>query len=325
MTTPRKIRWLIAHQPQELFVRTAKAFSDELNKTCKDELEVEILTYPEYREKYNAIDGLDILEDYNHAELDKGITAFWKALFDSEIEMSQIQVGQVGELHSDFHAIDLPFIFDDHNHVKEVLEGPIGQEMCSTLGKKSGVTGLAFTYSGGYRVIGSNEPITSIQELEGLRIIVQNPLTLGTTIESMGGKAIAVPPSLWNKHDVLSENQASAIETTYLRFDGKHVLKTNHSMFMTTIVVSNKFWDSLTDKQQDAFKKAALVASRREREWSVQDAETYEANAKTNGVTITEISEQDQETLKRKSQITYVKTKHFFTPDLITRIRKRLN
>ena len=30
MTAPRKIRWLIAHQPQELFVRTARAFSEEL-------------------------------------------------------------------------------------------------------------------------------------------------------------------------------------------------------------------------------------------------------------------------------------------------------
>jgi hypothetical protein len=42
--TPRKIRWLIAHQPQELFVRTARAFSEELNKHCAGELEVEILT-----------------------------------------------------------------------------------------------------------------------------------------------------------------------------------------------------------------------------------------------------------------------------------------
>lgn len=325
MTTPRKIRWLIAHQPQELFVRTAKAFSEELNKQCAGELEVEILTYPEYAAQYGSIDGLDAIEDYNGDNLDKGIKAFWNALFNSEIEMSQIQVGQVGELHSDFHAIDLPFMFDNHEHVKEVLEGPIGQEMCSALGKKSGVTGLAFTYSGGYRVIGSNQPITTIEELEGLRIVVQNPLTLGTTIESMGGEAIAIPPNLWNKYDVLGNGTADAIETTYLRFDGKHILKTNHSMFMTTIVVSNKFWDSLSEKQQAAFKDAALVASRREREWSVQDAETFEQNAVANGVTITEISKEDQEILKRKSQLTYIKTVGFFSPNLVSSIRRSLH
>lgn len=324
MNQPRKIRWLIAHQPQELFVRTARAFSEELAKHCNNEIEIEILTYPEYREKYCELPGLEVL-DQKDVSLDSGIEAFWRALFDSQVEMSQMQVGQVGELHTDFHALDLPFLFDDHDHVSQVLEGPVGQELCATLGKKSGVTGLAFTYSGGFRVIGSNDPIAGVDELQGLRIVVQNPLTLGTTIESMGGKAIAISPGLWNKYDVLSKGTADAVETTYLRFNGKHVLKTNHSMFMTTIVVSNKFWDTLTESQQQAFRQAALVASRKEREWSIQDGETFEANAVKNGVTITEISKEDQLELKKKSQITYVKCKHYFSDKLITRIRKRLH
>lgn len=324
MTTPRKIRWLIAHQPQELFVRTARAFSEELNKTCASELEVEILTYPDYREKYGAIPNLDTL-DQPDIDIEPAIKSFWQALFDSEVEMSQIQVGQVGELYSDFHALDLPFVFDDHDHVSETLEGPIGQELCRNLGQKSGVTGLAFTYSGGYRVIGSDTPILTLEELQNKRIVVQNPLTLGTTIESMGGKAVPVPPNLWNKYDLIGKGEADAVETTYLRFNGKHVLKTNHSMFMTAIVVSNKFWDSLTEQQQQAFRLAALVASRKEREWSIQDGETFEHNAQANGVTITEISAADTEKLKKKSQITYVKSKYFFSDNLITRIRKRLH
>ena len=324
MNQPRKIRWLIAHQPQELFVRTARAFSEELAKHCNNEIEIEILTYPEYESKYGKIPDLEAVDRYEE-DHGKGIAAFWQALFNSDVEMSQIQVGQVGELHTDFHALDLPFLFDDHDHVSQVLEGPVGQELCATLGKKSGVTGLAFTYSGGFRVIGSNDPIAGVDELQGLRIVVQNPLTLGTTIESMGGKAIAISPNLWNKYDVLGKGTADAVETTYLRFNGKHVLKTNHSMFMTTIVVSNKFWDTLTESQQQAFRQAALVASRKEREWSIQDGETFEANAVKNGVTITEISKEDQLELKKKSQITYVKCKHYFSDKLITRIRKRLH
>ena len=94
---------------------------------------------------------------------------------------------------------------------------------------------------------------------------------------------------------------------------------------MTTIVVSNKFWDTLTAGQQEAFQKAALVASRKERDWSVADGERFEADAVKNGVTITSISEQDTVALKKKSQITYVKCRDFFSPNLITRIRKRLH
>lgn len=323
MNTPRKIRWLIAHQPQELFVRTAQAFSEELKKYSNDELEIEILTYPEYCEKYSTIPDLDKLQDeiIDESEVNKGIDAFWKALFDSQVEMSQIQVGQIGRLYSDFHALDLPFLFEDHDHVTETLEGAIGQELCANLGQKTGVTGLAFTYSGGYRVIGSDEPIMSVEDLQGLRIVTQNPLTLGTTIESMGGKAITITPVLWNKYDLVGRGEADAVETTYLRFNGKHVLKTNHSMFMTTIVVSNKFWATLTAEQQSAFQKAAAAAARLERKWSIEDAAKYERDAEKNGITITEISDQDQQELKRKSQLTYFKTKYYFSQDLVKRIR----
>jgi TRAP-type C4-dicarboxylate transport system substrate-binding protein len=324
MNQPRKIRWLIAHQPQELFVRTARAFSEELKKHCGDELEIEILTYPEYCARYQEIPGLDVL-DQKDVSLDAGVKAFWNALFDGDIEMSQTQVALIGELYSDFHALDLPFLWEDHDHVSRTLEGPIGQELCANLGKKSGVTGLGFTYSGGYRVIGSNDPIASVEDLQGLRIVVQNPLTLGTTIESMGGEAKVVSPGLWNKYDLIGKGEADAVETTYLRFNGKHVLKTNHSMFMTSIVVGNKFWGTLTDTQKEAFQKAALYASRKEREWSVEDGKKFERDAAANGVTITEISEEDRAALKKKSQITYVKCRDFFSPNLITRIRKSLH
>ena len=321
MNNPRKVRWLIAHQPQELFVRTAKAFKEELIKQGLTSIDLEILTYPEYCEKYSPIANLDKMSDYNDENFDQGFKAFWQALEDSAVEMSQVQVTRIGDRYSDFDAIDLPFIFDDHDHVNRVLEGKIGQELCAELGRRTNVTGLAFTYSGGYRVIGSNEPINGIDDLEGLKIIVDKPSTLGTTIESIGGQAVAIPPYLWKKYDVLDSNLGEAVETTYLRFDGKHILKTNHSMFMTTILVSNKFWNTLTDDEQVIFQKASLEAARKERQWSIEDAEKFESQAKQNGVSIVDISDKDRNTLKRKAQMTYVKYKYHFSDDLIKRIR----
>jgi TRAP-type C4-dicarboxylate transport system substrate-binding protein len=321
MNNPRKVRWLIAHQPQDLFVRTAQAFKEELLSQGLDTIEIEILTYPEYSEKYTPIEGLDTMQDYNDENYDQGLKAFWKALEDSTVEMSQVQVNQVGELYSDFDAIDLPFIFDDHDHVSRVLEGEIGQELCTELGRRSPVTGLAFTYSGGYRVIGSNEPITGINDLQGLKIVVQKPLTLGTTIESMGGEAVTIAPNLWNKFDVLNNGIGQAIETTYLRFEGKHILKTNHSMFMTTILISNKFWKTLSESEQNIFRKAAFAAARKERQWSIDDAEKFEQAAADNGIKIIDISQEDRKILKQKSQLTYAKCKYHFTDGLIKRIR----
>lgn len=328
MTNTRKIRWLIAHYPQELFVRTARAFKEELAKHCGNELDIEILTYEDYKQNYAEIPGLEemkyqVLDD---AKRKIGLDAYWNALFDGQIEMSQMQINNVGELNSDFWALDLPFMFEDHDHVQRVVEGPVGQKLCRELGEKSGVTGLAFTYSGGFRVIGSPEPICTLEDLLSKTVAVQNPLSLGDTLEHMGGKYLPTPVGLWWKQDPMMEGQADAVETTYLRFDdlsGKHILKSNHSMFMTTIVISNKFWGTLTPGQQEGFRKAALAASRQEREWSVEDAATYEATAKERDITIHDMSESDREKLKKQSQKTYFKFKHAFSNGLIQDIREQ--
>ena len=131
MNNPRKVRWLIAHQPQDLFVRTAKAFKEELVKQGLTSIDLEILTYPEYCEKYTPIAGLELIDDYNNENFGQGYDTFWKALEEGDIEMSQTQVGRIGDRYNDFDAIDLPFIFDNHDHVSRVLEGEIGQELCS--------------------------------------------------------------------------------------------------------------------------------------------------------------------------------------------------
>ena len=60
-------------------------------------------------------------------------------------------------------------------------------------------------------------------------------------------------------------------------------------------------------------------------QWSVEDAEKFEQNAVVNGVSIVEISDEDREELKRKSQLTYHKTKYWFSTDLVKNIRQRLH
>ena len=327
MTEKRTIRWLIAHQPEELFLRTANAFANELKKLGEHSLEVDILTYPDYAAKYGEIPDLSgmKLNPDDEESFEKGLSRFWQALSNSEIEMSQMQVVRVADLCTDFYALDLPYLFDDHDHATRVLDGEIGKELCHKLAENSGVRGLAFTYSGGYRVIGSVKPLQTLQDVVDSHIAVQNHLSLAKTLEDMGGQYSMTSPNLWHKHDPLGPNEdCDAVETTYLRFEhtrGKHVLRTNHSMFLTTIVVSNKFWDSLTEDQRKNFTIAAERAAKIERQWSIEDAEKYEKNTEKYGITIRDLPESDKEELRRRSQIAYHKSKYLFTPGLVKRIR----
>lgn len=325
MTQPIRVRWLIAHQPQELFLRTAQAFQRELDRTIPGEIEIEILTYPDYAAKYGEIPNLDGLNQEETSEkVPQALTAFWDCLRNGAFEMSQIQVNRIGDICKDFYALDLPFLFEDHDHVSRVVDGEIGRELCARLTEQTDIRGLGFTYSGGYRVIGSNHPIATLDELQGLKVVVENDISIGHTLQSMGTATVTIPPSLWKKTDPVGSGLGDAIETTYLRFNGSHVLKTNHSMFMTTILIGNGFWDKLNALQQQAFIDAASKVATLEREWSINDAEQYEKSAEQRGVEIRELSVDEQQRLKHQALRSYYRTKYLFSPDLVRRIRTQV-
>jgi len=335
---PMKLRWLIAHQPAYLFVRTAEAFAAELEKELPGQFEIEILTMKQYIEKYGdipelqmrpgTVDGIESLpnSDFFTPIEWKDVTKKWAAMFngmrDGKIHLSQTQVTVIGgHLHDKFATLDLPFLFNSHDHVSKVLDGEIGDSLCKELGDKTNVKGLAFTYSGGYRIVGSNHPIESVEALKTVDITT-TPMTR-TFFERFTAKATS---RMNQKIDQTAEQVAKggAIETTYLRFAGKNVLKTNHSMFLTTILVGGPFFDSLTAEQQAVFKKAAKVVAKLERQWSLDDAQAYEDNAVANGVTIKEISAEETATLREAAPQQYFRAYHYVpgSEQLVKEIKK---
>jgi TRAP-type transport system periplasmic protein len=301
----KKIKWLIAHEPRHLFERTAHAFADKVKELTGGDIIVEPLSTSEY-------------QTINPNFREKMADDVFSALEQDHVQMSQTQTHRFARWDQNYRVFDMPYLFRDHDHATKVLEGDIGQAMHERLAKKSHVRGLAFTYSGGFRVFGSNEPLTSPRELSGKRIRVnQNPVN-SDFVSAAGGD----PKQLFSYgYDEIAAGELDVAETTYIRFLGKHVLKTEHNMFLTTIVVSNQLWDSLTAEEQQAFSEAALEAARLERKWSVEDAEEFERSCKEKGVTITEVSDEDREYFYSLSHQVYDKWEPNFLPGLVKTIR----
>jgi TRAP-type C4-dicarboxylate transport system substrate-binding protein len=326
----KKIRWIIAHHPQELFIRTANQFIKELEELCPGEFELEIHTTQTFNKQYDNkmplfnyrkspiknLEDDNVLNNDSRPILHKGFGNKWGQLFDTleagEFEMTQTPVSHVGSFcSSDFTGLDLPFLFRDHDHVSDVLDNEIGNELLSGISKNRDLVGLSFTYSGGYRIIGSTEPVASIEDLKKIKMFSYTKPGLAF-FDTLGIPAVKVADL--DKDDLAEVDHVASIETTYLRFTGKNILKTNHSMYMTTIISSKKFIDSLTTYQQECFNIAAKKVAKMERSWSVEDAAKFEENAAANGVTIRELSSIDKNTLKdaaKKTYASYKKTASF--------------
>jgi len=155
----KNIIWLIAHQPERLFLRTAKAFAKMLEKET-NEIKIEILTTEQYKEKYDPSFSREKIFDL---------------VKDNVIQMSQTEVWELESLTHDKNwlVFDMPWLFKSHSHARRVLEGKIGAQMNKRLAKQSGVRGLAYTYSGGYRCVGSKVLIKNLSELQTRKLIVK--------------------------------------------------------------------------------------------------------------------------------------------------------
>lgn len=154
MSKITKIRWVIAHEPIELFLRAAKDFQDSINAQQSAEvLDIEIMTLSEYSQKYN--NGIAVTK---HDLLD--------LMEAGKIEMSQMYTTWLAERYEhDMLALEMPFIFEDHEHATRVLEGEVGEFLLDKITEKSNIRGMAFTYSGGFRNVLSTKNITTLKDL----------------------------------------------------------------------------------------------------------------------------------------------------------------
>ena len=315
MSQTRTIRWVLYHEPVDLFLRTAEAFSKEIARLTDGKINVEIYTISEFANKYK-----------------KGVEVEPMAWMQSgDCEMSQIQINDIGSWHSpDFFALELPFLFRDHDHATRALEGPIGMSMLKGLQKNSPAHGLAFTYSGGYRCMAVDREIKTAEDLKGLTVITnKNPISIETA-EAFG--CIAVPVHIKDRHNEnklldTNLNGNNAIETTLPRYEKEaktpvhtYVSNTKHSMYLTSILIAKDFWNSLSTEEQGYIETAALASSRLERAWSVADAEkiaTSQEEQDKLGISYSEFSETERDKLKETVEPIYTKYRQFFTPDLV--------
>ena len=182
------------------------------------------------------------------------------------------------------------------------MDGKVGKSLRNLIENKTGVKSLGFTYSGGYRIIGSNHDIENILDLKDTPL--QTVPTTTAMWNGFGSKAFQRRElDIEETKDFASKK--SAIETTYLRFNGTNILKTNHSMFLTSILTGSSLFDKLTPKQQQAFEDSAFAVSKIERKWSLEDCEKYEKDAKSKGIQIREITEEQRQVLQDNSYKAY--------------------
>lgn len=308
-----KIRWVLAHEPIKLFERAARHFAQEIQEKTSGKIVVEVLTLREYEKKYNKGKLL------KHADV-------IRYLQDGKLEISQTYTTHLGAINRDMYVLDLPFLFRDHDHAQKVLEGKIGGKLLAGL-EKGNITGLAFTYSGGYRVIPSDIPIEKVEQFKGMKIRTSSSPVAQDTFTLLGAKP--VPMELEEVGRATKQGKIVAAESTYPRFYemrqnefSKVLNDTRHSLFLTAIGINKAFWDKLSPEHQKVIREAAISSARLERQESIDDAETTKKKCRDDGIRVVDLPDSEREKFKTLVQPVYQKYKDYFGDNLVAEIQE---
>lgn len=252
------IRWAVVHEPARVFERGIRHFSEVVKRETDGHIQVELVG-----PKVVGLRG------------PLSPTAAFNMIKKGQVEMIQTYTTYLANHNPALLALDLPFIFKDHNHSRRVLDGPIGKKMLAPLDQEN-VRGLAFTYSGGFMILPTqDQEIHTIEDLKGLRVKVNLQSPVGMALMKSVG---AVPIETEDE----GSRRIKALETTYARFKdlkpelqkSKNVINDlQHSLFLTAILINKEFFERLPKNYQAAIQKAALEAAELERQDSIKDSE----------------------------------------------------
>jgi tripartite ATP-independent transporter DctP family solute receptor len=222
------------------------------------------------------------------------------------IEMSMMGPGLLTGMDKDFGIFDTPFLFDNFKEADAILDGPVGKKLLDKLPAK-GLIGLSY-WDHGFRILtNSKRPVAKIEDIQGLKIRVQQIPVFIDTFTTLGANAVPLPfPELYTALETKTvdgqENPFVSIEVTKFYEVQKYASNTRHAYSPLLVLASKKFWDQLSNDERTLLLDAAKDTQPYERETSRSlDAKAVE-ELKSKGMTITEISPEERSRMREKLQ-----------------------
>ncbi len=206
----------------------------------------------------------------------------FKAMQLGTVDMYVITDANIAPHFPLMNAFVLPYIFQNAEHARKVLDGPVGKGLADKLYKETGVTLL--TYGGiGYRdFYNSVRPINTMADLKGVKIRVPKNDVMIATWKAFGASPIPLawaetPPALQTGAVDGGDNGTSFIKTQKFYEICKNLAILDHFSYVNPLFASKRVMKKLTDDQKKIIFKAAKEAGQYHSEVMAKDLKEIRA------------------------------------------------
>ena len=137
-----------------------------------------------------ATEGRIKIEVFSGGTLYGEETGSIEALQIGDIAFARVSASPVASYVPALNIIQLPYLYRDGEHMWQVLNGPIGQDMLAEIqASGSGLVGLCY-YDAGARNFYTTTPVHGPEDMKGLKIRLQNNPMMVDMVELLGGNGV---------------------------------------------------------------------------------------------------------------------------------------
>ena len=182
------------------------------------------------------------------------------------IAFARVSVGALGPVVDALNVFNLPYVFRNTEHMRHVIDGPIGQELLDDVTNSGkGLIGLCWMDAGARNFYNTKHPIKTLADLKGLKIrVMGNPMFVDMA-NAMGANGVPL-----GYDQVFSSLQTGVVDGAENNppsfvFDNhfqvaKFYTIDEHLIVPEMLVMSKKIFDTLSKEEQADVKKFARAS-----------------------------------------------------------------
>ncbi|MFH1216967.1 MAG: TRAP transporter substrate-binding protein [Pseudomonadota bacterium] len=221
----------------------------------------------------------------------------------------------------ELELFDLPFLFNDNDHLHTVLNGEVGQKLLAMADKK-GMVGLAY-WDNGFKQFSANKPLIKPEDAAGLKFRIMSSKVLEAQFKALKANPQVLPFS--EVYSALQQKVVDACENPMSNFYTQKFFEvqsdltiSNHGYLGYMVVTSKLFWKKLNDEQRALITAAMNESTEYANKLAVELDEKYLADIKAAGTTkIHELTPEQRKAWKDKLMPIYPEFYDTLGKDLI--------
>jgi C4-dicarboxylate-binding protein DctP len=249
-----------------------------------------------------------------------------EALTMNSIQMAAPSFSKFTTFVPQLELFDLPFLFEDVNHLHKVLQGTVGQKLL-TMVEKRGMLGLSY-WDNGFKQLSANKPLLKPEDAAGLKFRIMSSKVLEAQFKAIGANPQVLPFS--EVYSALQQKVVDACENPLSNFYTQKFFEVQSDLTMSNhgylgyMVVTNKiFWKKLDDKQRGIITQAMKEATEYANKLALEMDEKYLADIKASGkVKIHTLTPEQRKVWKTKLMTIYPQFYDAIGKDLIEDAQK---